>query len=383
VETSLYIHIPFCEVKCGYCDFFSVPRGYEDFDLQKEYVDRLIREIGTRAPEFSKRKIRSIFFGGGTPSLLNPPLLEKIFSALSNSFSWDPKIEITLETNPKTVSLEKLKTFRSIGINRLSIGVQSFQDRFLQAMGRIHSGDEAKKTIADARKAGFENVSFDLIYALPGQTFAEWQADLEEAIALGTDHLSAYHLIIEPGTPFAQIYGERARQASPLLPPEEEGVRCLVWTRERLAEAGLAPYEISNFAKPGFESVHNRNYWQYGEYLGFGTAASSFIKNNPEGVRRTNIKNLKKYLEGEWEGFSETISLPTAMGEFCMLGIRTRDGIRTKNFEEEFGKSLRDVYEKPIQRWTEKKWLKATSAGWELTPAGVLFADEVAASFLP
>ncbi len=375
MSLSLYLHIPFCEVKCGYCDFFSVPRGYEDFDLQKEYVSQLIREIDVRSPEFSGREIRSIFFGGGTPSLLDPKLLEKIFSALSNHFSWESRTEVTLETNPKTVSFERLRAFRSLGVNRLSIGVQSFQDRFLRVMGRIHTGTESRKTVEDGRRAGFENVSCDLIFALPGQSFADWAMDLNEAIGLGTDHLSAYHLTIEKRTPFETLH----RDGRLNLPPEEEGVRMLTWTRDQLCQARMEPYEISNFSKPGFESVHNRNYWQYGEYLGFGTAAASFVHR----VRRHNVKNLKKYLEEDILDFNDVIDRPTAMGEFCMLALRTREGIEGGRFLVEFGLPLMDIFSKQLSRWKQRGWLESIQESWRLTQEGFLFADEIASSFLP
>ncbi len=413
---SLYIHIPFCEVKCGYCDFFSVPRGYEDFSLQEQYVKELIREIELRSQEAPRRDIDTLFFGGGTPSLLDPPLLEKIFQALKSYFSWNEKTEITLETNPKTVSLEKLKSFRSLGINRLSIGVQSFQDRFLKSMGRIHSGEEAKKTIREAREAGFENISMDLIFALPGQTFQDWQQDLEEAIRLETPHLSAYHLTIESGTTFETLY----RKGKLKLPSEEDGVHCLTWTRERLCQVDMGAYEISNFARPGFECRHNQNYWQYGEYLGFGAGAASFAKtsfldvslrgvkrrsNLPQkldfqgdrhasfhsarddkrehfAIRQANIRDLKKYLSGQWNGFSEDINLKMAMGEFCMLGLRTREGMVKENFFREFGLKLEEVYSETLDRWIQKGWLKAYSEGWQLTPNGLLFENDVSASFL-
>lgn len=379
---SLYIHIPFCEVKCGYCDFFSVPRGYEDFDLQKEYIDTLIREIHERSGEFSGRRVTSIFFGGGTPSLLDPKLLEKILVALARHFLWDDATEITLETNPKTVSLEKLKAFKALGLNRISIGVQSFQDRFLKSLGRIHDGNDARKTVDDARKAGFENVSCDLIFALPEQTFGEWQTDLKQAIALGTDHVSAYHLTIEKNTPFATLHA----QGRLALPPEEEGVDMLVWTRETLAGAGLAAYEISNFAKPGFESVHNRNYWRYGEYLGFGTAAAGFMRSNDDslyGIRRHNVKNLKKYLEGGILDFEDRIDARTAMGEFCMLGLRTREGIDGERFASLFGGSLETIFPREIERWRQRRLLTSSGSSWTLTREGLLFTDEIASSFLP
>lgn len=382
MDFSLYIHIPFCEVKCGYCDFFSVPRGYEDFDLQKEYVEALIREIHERSGDFSGRRVSSIFFGGGTPSLLEPKLLERVFEALARHFSWDPGTEITLETNPKTVSLEKLKAFKALGVNRISIGVQSFQDRFLKTLGRIHDGNDAAKTVDDARKAGFENVSCDLIFALPGQSLGEWQADLKQAIALGTDHVSAYHLTIEKNTPFATLHA----QGRLALPPEEEGVDMLVWTRETLTGAGLPAYEISNFAKPGFESVHNRNYWQYGEYLGFGTAAAGFVRLKDDsiyGLRRHNARNLKKYLEGGILDFEDHIDRPTAMGEFCMLGLRTREGIDGVRFDSLFGEALDKVFPREIERWKGKGWLEASGPLLALTREGLLFTDEIASSFLP
>lgn len=384
---SLYIHIPFCEVKCGYCDFFSVPRGYGDFDLQKEYVQELLREIDKRASDFKGRSVRSLFFGGGTPSLLAPDLLEKIFKKLSQYFSLNPEVEVTLESNPKTVSYEKLKIFRSLGVNRISLGVQSFQDRFLQVMGRIHNGAEALRTIEDIHRAGFENYSFDLIYALPGQSFKDWQEDLERAISLGTPHLSAYHLTIEEGTSFHTLY-EKGKLK---LPEEEEGVRLLTWTRERLqrCQARLEPYEISNFSRPSFESVHNRNYWQYGEYLGFGAGAASFVKCSGDamhrmvdGERRTNVRDLKKYLSGAWEGFCETIDLKTAMGEFCMLALRMREGIGEKAFEKEFHRPLQEVFLGQIVRMVQKGWLNKIDGGWCLTPQGLLFANDVAIAFL-
>ena len=373
---SLYIHVPFCEVKCSYCDFFSVPRGHEDFDLQKGYVDALIREINQRYASFPRRPVQSIFFGGGTPSLLDPPLLESILNALGQRFSWDKQAEITLEANPKTVSREKLAAFRALGINRLSIGVQSFQDRFLRVLGRIHNGDEARRTLDDARAAGFENVSLDLIFTIPGQSIEDWKKDLEEAISFGIPHLSCYHL-----------EGGRLNPTN-----EEEGIRCLTWTRERLCQARIEPYEISNFSRPGFESVHNSNYWRYGEYLGFGTAAASFMKIPPSplfqrgdfGVRRrqTNVRDLKRYLEGDLVDFSEEIGLATAMGEFCMLALRTREGIGEEAFRDEFSISFSETFPSQITRWVKRGWLERRGGGWRLTEAGILFTDEVAASFI-
>lgn len=372
-DFSVYVHIPFCEVKCGYCDFYSVPRGWKEFDLQEEYVGSLLREIDQRAP-LTRKRLKSLFFGGGTPSLLRPDLLEKILQALGKYYHWDQATEITLETNPKTVDREKLKVFRSLGINRLSLGVQSFQDRFLQAMGRIHSGDEAKKVVADAFAAGFDNVSVDLIFSLPGETLDDWQRDLEMALRLETPHLSCYALTIEPGTPFEKLYV----QGKLSLPVEEEAIRQLTWTRERLAEAGLPPYEISNFARPGFESVHNRNYWQYGEYLGLGAGAASFIF----GLRTMNARDLNAYLRGDYKTEEDRIDPKTAQGEFVMLGLRTREGVSAGRFQELFGARFETIFSDVLPPLVAKGWIEQNSHHWCLTDQGLLLANEVMQQFL-
>lgn len=374
-DFSVYVHIPFCEVKCGYCDFYSVPRGWKEFDLQEEYVGSLLREIDQRAPLTQGKRLKSLFFGGGTPSLLRSDLLEKILRVLGRYYHWDQATEITLETNPKTVDRERLKIFRSLGINRLSLGVQSFQDRFLQAMGRIHSGDEAKKVVADAFAAGFDNVSVDLIFSLPGETLDDWQRDLEMALRLETPHLSCYALTIEPGTPFEKLYV----QGKLSLPVEEEAIRQLTWTRERLAGVGLPPYEISNFARPGFESVHNRNYWQYGEYLGLGAGAASFVF----GLRTMNARDLNAYLRGNYKIEEDRIDLKTAQGEFVMLGLRTREGVSAVRFQELFGTRFETIFSDVLPPLVAKGWIEQNSNHWCLTDQGLLLANEVMQQFLP
>ncbi len=387
---AVYVHIPFCEVKCGYCDFFSIPRGWEDFELQKEYTEALIREIETRVGERQGEPLRSIFFGGGTPSLLDPSLLEKIIGTLRKYFVWDEKTEFTLESNPKTVSLEKLKNFRSLGVNRLSIGVQSFQENFLKKLGRIHSGEEAIQTVRDAREAGFENINVDLIFSLPDQSLEDSQKDLRQAVSLETEHISAYSLTIEPNTAFATLH----RQGKLVLPTDDESLQFFQKTRRFLEGSGFRPYEISNFARKGRECVHNQNYWNYGEYWGFGTAAASFVKNgsilrhaqdvrpNVFGQRSTNTRNLKKYLEGEWSDFSEEIEISKAMGEYGMLTLRMPEGVRGDHFQTEFGVSFDSVYAHELAQGIQKGWLEMYEQGWRLTEEGVLFADEVAMLFL-
>jgi oxygen-independent coproporphyrinogen-3 oxidase len=323
-----------------------------------------LAEIHERSAEFSKEPVVSVFFGGGTPSLLEPKLLGRVLDALARHFSWENSTEITLETNPKTVNRDKLAAFRSLGVNRISLGVQSFQDRFLKVLGRIHDGNDARRVVDDARAAGFENLSCDLIFALPGQSFEDWAKDLNAALALGTDHLSAYHLTIESNTPFETLY----KQGKLPLPEEEEGVRMLQWTRARLAEAGMDAYEISNFARPGFESVHNGHYWRYGDYMGFGAGAVGFRKSpHPPfekggaggdfATRRHNVRSLKKYLGGDALDFEDRIDRKTAMGEFCMLGLRTREGIDAGRFEGLFGVSMQEAFAAP---WRAL----ATAGGW-------------------
>ncbi len=414
-STAIYIHIPFCEVKCGYCDFFSVPRGWEEFDLQEEYIEALCREIDQRCRGEScirphselilgdhkdrPYNIQSIFFGGGTPSLLRPDLLEKILTTLNQYFTWDAACEITMETNPKTIDLAGLKDRKALGINRISMGAQSFQDDYLKTLGRIHSAQEAIQTIQSAFQAGFENVSFDLIFALPGQSLKEWQQDLNTALDLGTSHLSCYNLTIEPETAFAKIYGNASTQARPPLPlPDEETALAMFWhTRNHLAQAGLQAYEISNFARPGFECLHNQNYWNYGAYLGFGVAAASFIKNSKgksHSVRQNNPRNLQKYLQAEFSPDQDEISQAIAMGEFVMLALRKREGLSEEKFLNEFGINFRDIYQKQIDKFVGAQCIAPVEISvnghdesrpymnWQLTDRGLELADTVMSEFL-
>ncbi|MDO8462259.1 MAG: radical SAM family heme chaperone HemW [Deltaproteobacteria bacterium] len=376
---SLYLHIPFCEVKCGYCDFYSLPRGHEDWDLQTEYVRALSDEIDSRCPTgipFGHRTpVQTIFFGGGTPSLLKPSLMEELLKKLADYFVWDQTAEVTFEANPKTVSVERFKDFRSLGFNRVSVGIQSFNDSFLKVLGRYHAAADGIQAIQDAKQAGFENINLDLIFGLPGQTVKDWESDLQQATQLETPHISAYNLTIEEGTPFAKLY---PKTKPALLPIEEDQIRMFEKTREFLAEKGLQAYEISNFARPGSECRHNKNYWEYGEYFGFGVSAASFVA----GRRRTNIRDLKKYLAGGWEGSTETISPKQAMGEFLFLGLRLTEGISVRCFQELFGESLFKVYGATLDKFISKGSLALQGDRLTLTPQGLLLANELFVEFV-
>src|ERR671924_899939 len=276
---SLYIHIPYCISKCPHCDFNShvvakIP--------ERAYIEALTRELDHYAGQdaWRDRKIQSIFFGGGTPSTFHPQGIAKILSQVVASFDLLPDCEITLEANPGTVDRAHFVGYRACGVNRISLGVQSFQPRLLKFLGRAHSVDEAKLALGVVRAAGFDNFSLDLIYANPGQTLEELRTDLEIALSFGSPHLSAYNLTIEEGTPF---HHEFRSGRMPLLTEEEE-IAMAELIEQKLRQAGLARYEISNYARPGFHARHNVNYWQDGDYLGLGAGAHSYKKTKTDGI---------------------------------------------------------------------------------------------------
>jgi oxygen-independent coproporphyrinogen III oxidase len=377
--TSIYIHIPFCETKCGYCDFYSIPKEMWDEDLHGKYVDALCKEIECRGAAATRPnhghvdamplRIDTIYFGGGTPSIIHPNLIEKILKKLSEKFSWNNDCEITLECNPGSVV--------GIGINRLSMGVQSFNDVFLKKMERVHSSSEARETLKAALDAGFDNFSLDLIFGLPGQTEKDWETELSEAISFNTKHISAYNLMIEEGTAFAKTYGA-GKPFEKDLPPEDVQIKQFQMTREILGEAGLLPYEISNFAKPGFESRHNQNYWEYGNCFAFGAGAVSFVN----GVRTSNRKNIEAYIKGDWSGSVETIDEKVAMGEFVFVGLRQQRGVSLDGFEQRFQVSMESIYESEIKSNIDKGLLVNAGDRLCLTPKGILLSDTVFSEFL-
>ena len=288
--TSLYIHIPFCRRKCCYCDFLSVP----DTGLLEPFLSALLQELALRAEEADRQPLETIFLGGGTPSLLEPPHLERLLSHLRAVFDITADAEITLEANPGTVSRDKLTACRELGVNRLSIGLQSFHDRELDFLGRVHNCVEAIQCVKDVRAAGFDNWGLDLIYAIPGQALADWKENLALAVDLNPAHLSAYNLTIEPGTPLARMVARH--EVAPAASSLEAAM--LETAMELLAGHGYEHYEISNYARPGFRCRHNLNYWRHGEYLGLGPSAHSFRKDSgqPAGRRWWNTADLAEYI---------------------------------------------------------------------------------------
>lgn len=327
VAEYLYIHIPFCIRKCSYCDFFSVP-----FDAQSavRYSEALCREIGLRRGGM----LRTIYFGGGTPTVLPEESFEAVFKALHGHFDFSPEMEITVEANPGTIDAGKAAFLRGLGVNRLSLGVQSFSDAELKTLGRIHTAREAQQA---ARATGFENFSLDLIHGIPGQDMGSWRTTLGHAVALGPKHISAYELTPEPGTPLVRLLS----QGAVTLPSEDAivGMAELAW--DALAARGYARYEISNYSLPGRECVHNMNYWRRGKYLGLGAGAHSF-----DGARRwKNVSDIEAYTNHLKDGVipvEEDIELAPAEAarETLFLGLRLAEGVDAVVFQKVHGLDL-------------------------------------------
>jgi oxygen-independent coproporphyrinogen-3 oxidase len=381
---SLYIHIPYCVSKCPYCDFNShvvaeIPEA--------SYADALLRELEHYGAmeDWRERTVQSIFFGGGTPSTFNPQSIGKLLAWVAATFPINLDCEITLEANPGTVDSEKFFGYRDAGVNRISLGVQSFQPRLLQFLGRTHSADEARGALATVREAGFENFSLDLIYANPGQTLQDLEADLDAALAFQPPHLSAYNLTFEEGTPFHHEY--RAGRMKSLS--EEEEIAMAEMIQEKLSGAGLSRYEISNYARRGWHSRHNVNYWRSGDYLGLGAGAHSYrvdASDLARGRRWSNEKNPGRYMTQTLEARpavveTEAIEFAKGAGEFMFLGLRMTEGISVQKFATRFGKPPADFYPK-IRDWVYGGLVEETAGHLRLTPKGLLVANSIFVEFL-
>ncbi len=321
---GLYIHIPFCKKKCNYCDFVSYA-GKED--MIDGYIEKLINEIHCSDLGLRISDLNTVFFGGGTPTLLPPKHFENIISTLIRHWKLDiGHSEISIEANPGTADLARLKALRSLGINRLSIGVQSFNDRHLKTLGRIHDSNDIFRFYDDARSAGFENINLDLIFALPGQTLDEWKKDIETAINLKPDHLSTYSLQIEEGTPLWDMTkNERITHYALRVTSEETEAAMFEYAIETLAANGYHHYEISNFSRPGFECRHNLNYWKMGDWLGVGAGAHSHV----DGKRWSNTEKIEEYIHGS----SPTPHASEQKKEALFMGLRLLEGLPAEKFD--------------------------------------------------
>ena len=336
---GIYIHVPFCLKKCLYCDFCSYV-GVDD-TLRGRYVDALCRHISQYRELCSDREVDTVYFGGGTPTLLSPDQFAKIFSALHESFAILPDAEVTVECNPATADLEKLRALRRLGVNRLSIGVQSANDGELASLGRVHSFADARAVFSDAREAGFDNVSVDLMFGIPHQTRESFGRSLEEILSLSPDHVSAYGLILEEGTPFY------ANSENLVLPDEDTEYNMYNDAWKTLESRGLSRYEISNFAASAFRSRHNLKYWHYDEYLGFGCSAHSLFG----GKRFYAPRELESYIGGR---FTEGEDQTDPKNEFVMLGMRLTEGVDEAEFSRRFGQSFEECYGRALKPFADR-----------------------------
>ena len=382
---SIYIHIPFCVRKCLYCDFLSAPASGETMEA---YASCLCREIEAAGKLYPDHEVRTVFFGGGTPSILKKERICQIMEALRRAFSLAEDAEITIEVNPGTVDADKLAAYYAAGINRLSIGVQSLQENELQALGRIHSTEDFFQTYSMAIKSGFNNINVDLMSAIPEQTLESCQDTLRQLLSLDRppSHISAYSLIIEEGTPFYEN--------TPVLPDEEMDRLFYKITNDILKAAGYHRYEISNYAREGCECRHNRVYWERGEYLGFGIGAASLMQE----TRFSNIRDLQTYLKllsGEaadgpstgqlTEHLRQEVSHLTEreqMEEFMLLGLRLTEGVSQKHFFKTFGKKFTDVYPGISEKLIREGLLVQEGDRLKLTELGLDVSNRVMAEFL-
>lgn len=390
---GVYAHVPFCERVCPYCDFAVVAARTLPAARERGYVDALLRELERRAPAFERvdgsvRPLASLYFGGGTPSLLTPESIARLVAAVTETFPDGGDAEVTLEVNPSTVERARLPAFRAAGVNRLSIGVQSFSDATLKRLGRAHRADESRATLDAARKAGFNNVSLDLIAAAPGQRLGDLERELDEVLAFAPEHVSAYQLTIEPGTPFEQA----AQRGQLALADEDEAIRMLERVAERFGAAGLPRYEISSFARPGRTSRHNRRYWERGAVLAIGVGACSYEPPSagaPHGIRRANVRALDDYLARIAAGESadaeppERLDAAAARGEAAFLALRTAAGLAAEAFRAEFGAAPRSFWPDAIDELVTGGFLAEDPSGdlW-LTPRGILLSNSVFAHFV-
>lgn len=382
-ELELYIHIPFCVKKCAYCDFLSGTAGAEEI---ARYIVALCKEINQYGYMKKQYEVTTIFIGGGTPSILEPEQIARIMASLKAQFFIRTDAEITIEVNPGTITREKVLSYRTEGINRISIGLQSVNNEELKILGRIHTYEEFLDTYALIRECGFQNVNIDLISAVPGQTESTWEVTLEAIIQLNPEHISAYSLIIEEGTPFYEVYGEDGNQKEeglPALPCEEEERTMYERTKELLEKAGYLRYEISNYAKEGYVCRHNLGYWDRTSYLGIGVGAASLI----EDVRYSNIRDRKLYetISGDIEQLrvnEEVLTREERIEEFMFLGLRKTGGISKQRFAEEFGISMDYIYKDILAELEKNHLICQQEDNIRLTSRGVDISNYVFAQLV-
>ncbi len=368
---ALYIHIPFCVKKCLYCGFYSTPYTAQNAD---RFIDALRLEAAGMAGTFSDREFGSLYLGGGTPTVLSSHQLTTVISIIRSHFKISPHAEVTVEANPQSGSEPLFLALLRSGVNRLSIGVQSFSDRLLATLGRPHHAAQAWDAFQSARRCGFENIGIDLIYGIPGQTLDDWNQTLDRALALRPNHVSAYNLSLDEGS----NYHQKAASGTFRLPDDDAVAELYDASVERLTAAGFFHYEISNFAQAGFECRHNLNYWRRGEYLGLGPGAWSFIAPR----RSRSVPDLKSYCTGLHAGFSvtaedETVGPDEALLETVMLRLRIRNGIELERIAGEFGPLVRDRLLAQAAPMIDNGLLQNEAGRLFLTDRGMVLSNEV------
>ncbi len=406
-KLGIYIHIPFCIKKCDYCDFLSAP---SDNKTIESYIKVLIKEIELNKEKMAEYLVDTVFIGGGTPSILEENLMVDVIETLKNNCNLDKDYEMTIECNPGTVTQKKLNAYKNVGVNRLSFGLQSTDDKELAAIGRIHTYEDFLKSYTMARKCGFENINIDLMSALPEQSVESYKNTLDKIIALKPEHISAYSLIIEDGTKMKDRVEDALAVGNNILPDEDEERKMYYLTEELLNKAGYGRYEISNYSKDGYECQHNIGYWKRKEYLGFGIGAASLYK----GIRYYNVPNLKKYIDklnalqgrlsvnelfkcditkkteneaNENINFSieeniQYLSKEEQMEEQIFLGLRMMEGVSVENFDKHFGIRFDDIYENVASKLISQGLLERSNEHIKLTKKGIDVSNYVMSEFL-
>ncbi len=378
-KLELYIHIPFCKSKCKYCDFLSSPNGEE---FHKEYVEHLIEEIKVQSTFYTDYQVSSIFIGGGTPSIISGVLISNIMSTIYENFVVEGLAEITIETNPESITSEKLSYYKEFGINRISIGLQSTSDEELKLLGRVHTYEKFLESYQKVKEAGFENINIDIMNAIPSQDFDSWKQTLKNIVLLRPTHISAYSLIVEEGTEFYNLYeGEK----KPYVIDEDLDRKMYSYTKDYLKKHGYERYEISNYSKKGYECKHNIGYWTGIEYLGLGLGASSYAMNRRFHVER----DMQKYMEIDFDTDItplyqdvEELTKENLMEEFMFLGLRLTKGVSAKEFMDKFNLNMFNVFEKAIKKNMLLQLLEYKTPILKLTYRGIDVSNKVMSDFL-
>ncbi len=371
---GIYLHIPFCKTRCIYCDFYSTTRS----EMTDRYVSALCRELELRKSYLDNEQVETIYFGGGTPSQLSKENFEKIFKTIEREYNLGNCEEITLEANPNDLTPEYIKMLASLPFNRISIGIQTFNEQTLRLLKRRHTAGQAISAVKECRMAGFQNISIDLMYGLPGETPESWKADLEQAISLNVEHISAYHLIYEEGTPLYEMLQKHKVEEV----DEESSVDFFALMIDRLTQAGFQHYEISNFCKPDMYSQHNSSYWTGKKYLGCGPSAHSFNGS----TRQWNVSSLDKYIAGIEKGIPdfdiEELDVTTRYNDFVITSLRTMWGLSLNRLEEEFGTELKQYCLENAQTYLDSGKLEIRDNTLFLSKEGIFISDGIMSDLL-